>query len=130
MTANHARANAVAALCTAVEPVRLKRHDALKILADEQCDALVEIICEYADVSTYADAAQILKSDPRYQLLCEKCGWTVAMVCPECPGCGCYDGQCDGWRHHEYAEAVEEEDAYEEGCPECGASHEYHCECA
>ncbi|WP_188195708.1 hypothetical protein [Nonomuraea sp. SYSU D8015] len=24
------------------------------------------------------------------------------MVCPECPGCGCYDGRCSGWRHREY----------------------------
>ncbi|MFK0252069.1 hypothetical protein [Streptomyces sp. NPDC090445] len=24
------------------------------------------------------------------------------MVCPDCPGCGCYTGRCSGWRHGEY----------------------------
>jgi hypothetical protein len=64
-----------------------------------------------------------MSNDPMDQLLCKKCGWTVDMICPECvPGCGCNNGRCSGWRHHEYMtdeERWELED--EEGCPECGA---------
>ncbi|MDJ0344275.1 hypothetical protein QMK19_29130 [Streptomyces sp. H10-C2] len=62
------------------------------------------------------------KNDPRNKLLCEKCGWTNAMVCPECPGCGCYNDQCSGWRHHEYADEPDDDDP-DHGiyCRECGA---------
>lgn len=104
MTANHARANAVARLQEAVAPVRLKRHDALKILADERRDVLVDIINEYAGVTTYSDAVHIIDTDPRYRTLCERCGWTLAMICPECPeGCGCAT-DCTGWRHANYSD--------------------------
>lgn len=103
MTANHARASAVARLLEAVAPVQLKRHDALKILADERCDILVDIINEYAGVTTHADAVHVVNTDPRYRTLCETCGWTVAMICPECAeGCGCA-ADCWGWRHGEYS---------------------------
>lgn len=37
-------------------------------------------------------------------LMCTACGWTFSMICPECPGCGCYNGQCTGWRHGDYAD--------------------------
>lgn len=40
--------------------------------------------------------------DPGNQTLCEQCGWTLSMVCPECEeGCGCVT-YCTGWRHSEY----------------------------
>ncbi|WP_152990046.1 hypothetical protein [Frankia sp. ACN1ag] len=77
--------------------------------------------------------------DPANQLLCEDCGWTVGMVCPECPkGCGC-ETRCTGWRHDEYRESDGEPDEYEcdcgyhgaeDHCCECGAAPaEYHCAC-
>lgn len=34
-------------------------------------------------------------------ILCGTCGWTYGMICPECPGCGCCNGQCSEWRHEE-----------------------------
>lgn len=56
------------------------------------------------------------------ELLCKKCGWTVSMICPECPGCGCYNGRCSGWRHEEYMSDDERSERDDErGCPECGA---------
>lgn len=108
MTANHARANDVARLQDAVAPVRLKRHDALKILADEQQELLVDAINRFADVTTYAVARQVVDTEPCYKLLCETCGWTLDMICPECPGCGCYSGECDGWRHGNYVDDISE----------------------
>lgn len=124
MTVNHARANAVSRLRNAVAPVRIKRHDALKILADERRDVLVDIINEYAGVATYADAVQIVETEPRFQTLCETCGWSMAMICPECSeGCGCAVG-CTGWRHGEYSHFEDEDpedgwdDDYEDGYPE------------
>lgn len=104
MTANHARANDVAALRKLVEPVRLKRHDALKILAhdDETQTLLVDAITTYQGVTSYVSALQVIKTEPRYKMLCESCGWSLAMICPECPrGCGC-ETDCTGWRHRDY----------------------------
>ncbi|AYF78163.1 hypothetical protein D7D52_34910 [Nocardia yunnanensis] len=72
------------------------------------------------------EEAQEIYDDPRNQLLCGKCGWTVGMVCPECPGCGCYNGRCSGWRHHEYAM---DDGEPEEICGECGATDDYQCNC-
>lgn len=40
--------------------------------------------------------------DPRNETLCDECGWTNGMVCPECErGCGC-ETRCSGWRHNEW----------------------------
>jgi hypothetical protein len=103
MPRSHKRSQDVAALLAAVAPVQLKRHDALKILADEQMELLVDAINRFAGVTTYATAAHVVKTEPCYQLLCETCGWTLDMICPECPGCGCYNGQCTGYRHVEYS---------------------------
>lgn len=47
--------------------------------------------------------------------LCDICGWTIGMVCPECPGCGCYTGRCTGWRHSEYAHDDDFEDDVDDG---------------
>jgi hypothetical protein len=69
---------------------------------------------------TYTEAAEIL-ADPANQLLCETCGWTLGMICPECPGCGCYNGRCTGWRHGEYAHE-DDRDPSEDACDECGGS--------
>lgn len=115
MTANHARANDIARLREAVAPVRLKRHDALKILADERRDVLVGIINEYAGVTTYSAAVHVLDTEPRLQTLCETCGWTMAMICPECAeGCGCATG-CTGWRHRDYG--FDDDDPEDAGMP-------------
>ncbi|MEU4954954.1 hypothetical protein [Streptomyces lavendulae] len=72
-------------------------------------------------------------------ILCRRCGWTNSMVCPECdPGCGCSTG-CTGWRHGEYAEDDPDTRWYDCDCGfsgdssyhccECGADHEYACDC-
>lgn len=69
---------------------------------------------------TWAEA-EAEHDDPRNELLCSKCGWTVGMVCPECPGCGCYNQLCSGWRHREYMDADEREEiAQDAECGECG----------
>lgn len=71
------------------------------------------------------DDAQAWYDDPAHRLLCATCGWTVSMICPECPsGCGC-STDCDGWRHADYSDADPAED---DEC-ECGASNEYDCVC-
>ncbi|MGK5533417.1 hypothetical protein [Streptomyces sp. URMC 129] len=69
----------------------------------------------YAGLS-YREAAAEL-DDPRNEVLCRTCGWTVGMVCPECsPGCGCSVG-CTGWRHGEFGDDDHDPNA----CSECGA---------
>jgi hypothetical protein len=76
---------------------------------------------------TYAEAVAFL-DDPGNELLCETCGWTNYMVCPECSGCGC-DYRCTGWRHAEYAH--DDDDPDRRNCPECGGDDsEYGCQCA
>ena len=69
-----------------------------------------------------ATEAQTSAAPPATDLLCEYCGWTVDMVCPECvPGCGC-PTRCTGWRHRDWGvveDLAEEHGQY--GCPECGA---------
>lgn len=58
-------------------------------------------------------------------VLCERCGWTFGMMCPECSkGCGCSVG-CTGWRHWEYGDQDDDAGPYDcgddecEGCDEC-----------
>lgn len=71
---------------------------------------------------TWAEA-EAEHDDPANELLCETCGWTVGMVCPECPGCGCYNQLCSGWRHREYRHDDERDElAADAECGECGAS--------
>lgn len=80
------------------------------------------------------EEAEALYDDPGNQLLCETCGWTLAMICPECTGCGCSNGRCTGWRHREYLTDEEREELRDaERCDECGADtslgsyEECHC---
>lgn len=75
---------------------------------------------------TFAQA-QSEYDDPRNQIMCETCGWTYGMVCPECPGCGCYNGRCTGWRHDEFMD--DDERAERDECPECGGNINNHYEC-
>lgn len=75
----------------------------------------------------YAGAVVFLE-DPANRTMCETCGWTFGMVCPECSGCGC-DSGCTGWRHREFADADDERYA-EVWCEECGADSHYQCSCA
>jgi hypothetical protein len=81
---------------------------------------------------TFAEA-QAEYDDPRNEILCETCGWTVGMVCPECPGCGCYNSSCSGWRHEEFMDPHERAELERERneCPECGgdSTNEYECRC-
>jgi hypothetical protein len=75
---------------------------------------------------TYAEAVAFL-SDPANETMCETCGWTYGMVCPECTkGCGC-ETRCSGWRHHEFRH--EDEESGELYCEECGADSHYQCDC-
>ncbi|PZG19928.1 hypothetical protein [Nonomuraea aridisoli] len=59
--------------------------------------------------------AVAVMTDPANQAMCERCGWTHGMVCPECSGCGYENGRCTGWRHREdpsYQEALDDEDDF------------------
>ncbi len=119
MPKNHARKQALAELKT---ELGIKHADAIALLDhpdENEREAMEMYLAEFSDINTYAEAKAFLAVDPRRQLLCDKCGWSVAMVCPECPGCGCYTGQCTGWRHSEFEEEDPEADPW--GCPECGA---------
>ncbi|MBC7301032.1 MAG: hypothetical protein H5T78_08760 [Nocardia sp.] len=80
------------------------------------------------DGVTFAEAEAEF-DDPLNQLLCEKCSWTVGMVCPECPGCGCYNFVCSGWRHHEYMHEDDLADFH--ACDDCGGDtrNGYDCRC-
>jgi hypothetical protein len=39
------------------------------------------------DDLTFAQAEAVF-DDPANEPLCEVCGWTMGMICPECPRCG------------------------------------------
>jgi hypothetical protein len=77
----------------------------------------------------YAEAVAFLE-DPANELLCEVCGWTMGMICPECSkGCGC-ETRCSGWRHAEWGFEDDDDPASSE-CPECGGELDspYGCDC-
>lgn len=80
----------------------------------------------------YSEAEAVV-TDPANEVICHTCGWTAAMVCPECPGCGCYNHRCTGWRHREYMHPhdLAELEAAEAECPECGGDTRtgYDCDC-
>ncbi|WP_433860095.1 hypothetical protein [Streptomyces kronopolitis] len=122
MPKNHARKKALAGL---KDELGIKHACAIALLdhpdPDER-ETLVEYLETYVDINTYREAVDWMRNDPRRQVLCETCGWSVAMVCPECPGCGCYDGRCSGWRHSEYQAAADDYDP-DAGvyCRDCGA---------
>jgi hypothetical protein len=131
MPKNHARKNQLAAL---KEVLGVKHADAIALLDHPEPDDRAELaglIDTYTDVTTYKAAVFLLeqeRNDPLNQIMCETCGWTVAMVCPECPGCGCYNRQCTGWRHEEYMHQDELADKY--ACEECGGDTRNHYECS
>lgn len=90
----------------------------------------VSIIRErMAECDETFDEAQGWYDDPRNELLCETCGWTVGMVCPECSGCGCNNFTCTGWRHREYMHEDDLAELY--ACEECGGDtrNHYDCQC-
>lgn len=88
----------------------------------------VQEIRETAEANDWTFAqAQVAYDDPRNQVMCQQCGWTFGMVCPECPGCGCYNDRCSGWRHHEFMDDEERRERNE--CPECGGDVTNHYEC-
>ncbi len=66
----------------------------------------------------FAEDAVAYITDPANQVACETCGWTNGMLCPECPGCGCYNSSCSGWRHRE--DPMDYEDREPEPCFNCG----------
>lgn len=92
--------------------------------------AVIEIR-ELADENDWTvEEAEAFYDDPRNQVMCDTCGWTWGMGCPECvPGCGCNNGRCSGWRHREYRHEDDDADLDGDEVCECGASHEYGCVC-
>ncbi|MFD6401188.1 bifunctional DNA primase/polymerase [Nocardia sp. NPDC060249] len=122
MPIDHARKNELAALKTRLE---IKHHDAIALLDHPDPDER-ETLCYYLEtfewITTY-DEALAEMNNPLNHTFCEECGWTNGMVCPECPGCGCYNGRCTGWRHHEFA-ADDDEPDEDDGwyCEGCGAN--------
>lgn len=82
-------------------------------------EAVLAIRTRMAETGETQAEAAAWYDDPANRLLCATCGWTMGMICPECPGCGCYNGRCSGWRHHEYRHDDDVND--DGGCPECGA---------
>jgi hypothetical protein len=117
----------------ATTPNASDRAEAVCELVDaDRADAIAELM--EANEWTREEAEAWL-DDPANQTLCEVCGWTVGMVCPECSkGCGC-ETSCSGWRHQEFRSDDADIDAdrggEDEGC-ECGAywgSNGYGCVC-
>lgn len=96
--------------------------------AARQFEAQVQELWAETDWSLAECRAYLL--DPGNATLCEVCGWTFNMVCPECEkGCGC-EWNCSGWRHGEWNNDDDGEwngDLTE--CEGCGAGHEYECVC-
>jgi hypothetical protein len=135
MPKNHARKNQLAVLKT---ELGIKHADAIALLDHPDAGeryALCEYLATYAGIDTYKDAVAYLeqeRNEPANQVLCEKCGWTIGMICPECSGCGCNNHLCTGWRHKEYADDDDPAAEYDEVCEECGGnpSTPYSCECA
>ncbi|MFD4050154.1 hypothetical protein ACFWSF_32170 [Streptomyces sp. NPDC058611] len=124
MPKDHARKKALA---TVKNMYGVKHADAIALLDSDDCEDLCDLLATYTDVTTYREAVEALaarRADPRNQTLCEDCGWTVGMTCPECAkGCGC-EYQCSGWRHEEMRAATGDYgDDPDSGvyCDECGA---------
>lgn len=122
--AHHARKTAIRELR---EELEIGHQDAARLLAEpdpDRRDALYSVLLEFVDITTYAQAVDFLDNPPvSFQVMCERCGWTFGMICPECdPGCGCSTG-CTGWRHEEmramYGEPDDEDDRSH--CRDCGA---------
>lgn len=100
----------------------------------QDATARAEAVAELMDANEWTrEEAEAWLDDPANQTLCEDCGWTMGMVCPECAkGCGCVTN-CSGWRHSEWrlANGLDEDEDPDDGC-ECGAywsSNGYGCVC-
>jgi hypothetical protein len=118
----------------ATAPARARRHKRRRVARARE-----EWIRELLDGTDLTRAeAEAFVDDPGNQVLCERCGWTYNMICPECAeGCACSVG-CDGWRHGEYRDGFDDYDDdpwgehqlsdYDPSCSSCG---EYlgGCEC-
>ncbi|WP_329433227.1 hypothetical protein OG564_10835 [Streptomyces sp. NBC_01280] len=103
MTSNHGRKGDLAAL---QRDAGIKRHVAIEVFAIEDPEIrqdVTDVLVADDRLKTVDDALAYLE-DPNHKLLSRECGWTVAMICPECPGCGCYSGECSGYRHREFAD--------------------------
>jgi hypothetical protein len=93
---------------------------------DEQVRALMDEDDEQFE--TYTEALAWL-DDPANEVMCQVCGWTRGMVCPECAqGCGC-STDCAGWRHQEWGGAEDVDEDGEFYCSECGAVAGLYEEC-
>jgi hypothetical protein len=134
MPKNHARKNLLAEI---KQFYRVKHHEAIALLDhpdNDERNLMLHFISEYDDVDTYQQARallEIVKDDPTYKLMCATCGWALAMICPECTGCGC-DTSCSGWRHNEYAGDDDEDDPEDDRWLECECGsyeRDEPCEC-
>lgn len=126
MPKSHARKKTLASF---KEELGIKHADAIALLDHpdpHERATLAEYLATYVDITTYREAVAYLeqeRNDPRNQVMCQRCGWTGGMACPECAeGCGCAVG-CTGWRHQEMRAATGDydEDDHGYGCQECGA---------
>jgi hypothetical protein len=70
---------------------------------------------------TYTEAEAAVQSVEGLEF-CDRCGGPI--ICPECPGCACYNGRCTGWRHTGSVdfERDEDPDPLDDVCEECGGS--------
>jgi hypothetical protein len=112
----------------------LKYQEAVELLTDfpEKDQAEVLAVLEGGHATTLRGAEKVLAAMPAEQrLLCEKCGWVMGQICPECsPGCGCPTG-CTGWRHQDYG-YDDDGGQYDDDldvCGDCGGGGEYDAPC-
>ncbi|MEW1679495.1 hypothetical protein AB0O47_40515, partial [Streptomyces noursei] len=136
MPKNHARKEALAFLKS---HLGIKHDFAVALLNHrpvEERELLLSFVEDVYGLNTYAKAVAHLRehqNDPANKVLCENCGWTYGMMCPECgKGCGC-ETSCTGWRHAEMraSSADDDYDGYDddECCAECGGSDRFYVDC-
>jgi hypothetical protein len=114
MTADSVRKRAVRAHMAATGLSYTAAARALDAPYKPDCISISE--CMQENGFTYAEAVAFLE-DPGNEIMCEVCGWTYKMVCPECAkGCGC-EWRCSGWRHREWNY---DDDPEPEPCYNCG----------
>ncbi|MGW2891817.1 hypothetical protein ACWDDN_42240 [Streptomyces griseoruber] len=110
MPKNHARKQDLAAL---KQTFGVRHHDAVALADDPRRDELCQVLAAYPNVTTYAAAVEVLDlpdDEPDAPCHCELC--TAELDEPReysCERCGFF-----GTGFH---------------CCECGADHEYHCDC-
>lgn len=117
MPTQHARKKAIR---SAQSDYGVTYTEAAAILDDPRSEAICDVL-DSGEATTREEAIAVL-DDPLSRIICDRCHWVLAWICPECPGCGCYSGQCTGWRHTELAgHPGDDEPAEPEECEECGA---------